>query len=176
MSSIKLIAFLLAGILFLVLYPQQAEAVYQCSGGARNVTNGVCRTTIYDDKVRCPGNKPSTSCFGFAVSTDTETNGNIDATTHEQDRMAFANGDQAMPSNDVQIMRFSSVQINSPAIAIETVGKVVAPGILQISPESLNGRVLNFDNIQSYRGVCIGVFSTRKGKCTGIFIGTTRTF
>lgn len=68
MNPTKTILFLLISALVLALYPKPADAVYQCRGGNRNVENGVCRTTLYDDGVRCPDNKPSTSCFGFAVA------------------------------------------------------------------------------------------------------------
>ncbi len=41
------------------------HAVNQCKG---RVSKGVCLGYIYDDHVRCPDNKPSSSCYNFGAN------------------------------------------------------------------------------------------------------------
>lgn len=71
-----------------------------------------------------------------------------------------------------QSIAIGRVTLESPAIALSKVGKQVAPGVIQVDPGSISGKRLFIDP-QSMRGnvgICIGVYSKKRGACYGIWI------
>ncbi len=174
MNSTKAILFLLIGTLVLALYPKPADAVLQCRGGDRNVTNGVCRTTIYDDGVRCPDNKPSTSCFGFAVAPGGGGGTPVDVVGDAASPAELSPTGPIKPAVAAQPQRIpvGEVDPRSPSVALSKVGVQVAPGIVQVDPQALVGKRLVIDEASRIGtvGACIGVYNKKKGKCFGIWI------
>lgn len=173
MNSIKATLFLLIGTFVLTLYPKPADAVYQCRGGNRNVENGVCRTTLYDDGVRCPDNKPSTSCFGFAVAPG---GGGVpvDAGGDAASPVAQSPTGPIKPAVAAEPRRIpvGEVDPRSPSVALSQVGVQVAPGIVQVDPKALVGKRLIVDEASRVDTVtvCIGHYNRKTKVCTGIRI------
>lgn len=174
MNPTKSILFLLIGALVLALYPKPADAVYQCRGGNRNVENGVCRTTVYDDGVRCPDNKPSTSCFGFAVAPGGGGGAPVDVGGDAATPVELSPTGPTRPAVAAQSQRIpvGEVDPRSPSVALSKVGVQVAPGIVQVDPQALVGKRLTIDQASRIGtvGACIGVYNKKKGKCFGIWI------
>lgn len=177
MNPTKTILFLLISALVLALYPKPADAVYQCRGGNRNVENGVCRTTLYDDGVRCPDNKPSTSCFGFAVAPggggapvdaggDAATPVELSPTGPTRPAVAVAAEPRRIPVGEVDP--------RSPSVALSKVGVQVAPDIVQVDPQALVGKRLTIDQASRIDTgtitICIGRYNEKDRKCSGILI------
>lgn len=149
-----------------VWYPQTAQAIKQCRGGSHNVSSGVYRTTIHDDGERCPGDRPSWSCFGFEVAPGDGAAGPGDVATSGDAGVLLTGGArqpavQVAPAANAAGLRripVGEVSGRSPSVEPRTIGTLVAPGILEVDPAAIVGKRLVISESAEMKGIliCIG--------------------
>ena len=73
------------------------------------------------------------------------------------------------PSEDT--IQVGAVNERSPAVDLKTVGKVVAPGVLEVDPGSVRGKRIKVSSGgEGARHACIGKYDKAAGTCKGIYI------
>jgi hypothetical protein len=83
--------------------------------------------------------------------------------------LVSAAGAAASKSATIPVGRAS---LKSQAVSLKEVGRVVAPGIIQVNPAAIRNRRLVFGTTaqEEVQGVCIGEFNVNTGVCNGVFI------
>lgn len=67
------------------------------------------------------------------------------------------------------VIQAGVVNAKSPAVDLKAVGKEVAPGVLEVDPNSVRGkRLIMPRGNQAARKICIGKW--KNGECKGIYI------
>ena len=68
-------------------------------------------------------------------------------------------------------IKTGTVTKSSPTVNLKDVGKQVAPGVIEVNPESISGKQLIIPNSTDSLVICIGK-RLPDGTCKGIFIGS----
>ena len=81
-----------------------------------------------------------------------------------------ANTQTARRSSEAAIQS-GTVNEKSPAVDLKTVGKLAAPGVLEVDPNSVRGKRLTISSGgEAARHVCIGKWDGAAKTCKGIYI------
>ena len=68
-------------------------------------------------------------------------------------------------------IKVGRVNERSPTVDLRTVGKIVAPGVLEVNPDSIRGkRITVSDGGEAARHLCIGKWDGAAQTCSGIYI------
>jgi len=60
----------------------------------------------------------------------------------------------------------------SPAVDLKSVGRKVAPGVLEVDPAAVRGKriIIKTGNQTAERHLCIGKWDTGAGTCSGVYL------
>ena len=68
-------------------------------------------------------------------------------------------------------IQVEAVSERSPAVDLKTVGREVAPGVIEVDPGSVRGKRIKLaGGDEGAKHVCIGKYDTKTGTCRGLYI------
>jgi hypothetical protein len=85
---------------------------------------------------------------------------------------AGAAGTQTLRQPAESTIQVGSAGERSPAVDLRSVGRKVAPGVLEVDPAAVRGKriIIKTGNQTAERHLCIGKWDAGAGTCSGVYI------